>query len=103
MLTKTKNIRKKSKKNFFPKIQKTSERIAQGKPQLKFERNPCVKLGDNCDTDGRTDGRTTDGRQTTDKLRFHELCYKMNTGLSLTLSMSLLNFAYYLEVLLDAK
>ncbi len=66
MLTKTKNIRKKSKKNFFSKIQKTSERIAQGKPQLKFERNPCVKFRDNCDTDGRTDGRRKDDGRTTD-------------------------------------
>ncbi len=71
MLTKTKNIRKKSKKKFFSKIQKTSERMAQGKPQLKFERNPWIKFRDNCDTDGR---RMTDGRRTTDKLRFHELC-----------------------------
>ncbi len=48
--------------------------MAQGKPQLKFERDPCIKFRDNCDTDGRrtTDGRT-DGR-TMDKLRFHELC-----------------------------
>ncbi len=60
MLTKTKNIHKKSKKNFFSKIQKTSERIAQRKPQLKFERNPCVRFRDNCDTDGR---RTTDDGQ----------------------------------------
>ncbi len=44
--------------------------MAQSKPQLIFERNPCVKFRDNCDTDGRTD----DGRQTMDKLRFHELC-----------------------------
>ncbi len=44
--------------------------MAQGKPQLKFERNPCIKFRDNCDTDGQTD----DGPQTTDKLRFHELC-----------------------------
>ncbi len=37
--------------------------MAQGKPQLKFERNPCIKFGDNCDTDGRrTDGRTDDGQ-----------------------------------------
>ncbi len=34
--------------------------MAQGKPQLIFERNPCIKLGDNCDTDGRTtDGQIT--------------------------------------------
>ncbi len=63
MLTKTKNIRKKSKKFFFSKIQKTSERMAQGKPQPKFERNPCIKFRDNRDTDGRrTDGRTDDGQ-----------------------------------------
>ena len=63
MLTKTKNIRKKSKKTFFfSKIQKKYERMAQGKPQLKFERNLCIRFRDNCDTD--------DGRQTTDKLRF---------------------------------
>ncbi len=35
--------------------------MAQGKPQLKFERNPCIKFRDNCDTDGRTDGQRTDG------------------------------------------
>ena len=40
--------------------------MAQGKPQRKFER----KFRDNCDTDGRR----TDGRWTTDKFRFHELC-----------------------------
>ncbi len=38
--------------------------MAQGKPQLKFERNPCIKFRDNCDTDGRTDGRTDDRRRT---------------------------------------
>ncbi len=38
--------------------------MAQGKPQLKFERNPCIKFRDNCDTDRRTtDGRTTDDGQ----------------------------------------
>ncbi len=46
--------------------------MAQGNPQLKFERNLCikhVKFRDNCDTDGRwMDGRTAD------KFRFHELC-----------------------------
>ncbi len=36
--------------------------MAQGKPQLKSERNPCVKFRDNCHTaDGR---RTTDDEQT---------------------------------------
>ncbi len=38
--------------------------MAQGKPQLKFERNPWIKFRYNCDTDGRTDVRTTDGRRT---------------------------------------
>ncbi len=38
--------------------------MAQGKPQLKFERNPCIKFRDNCDTDGRTtDGRMDDGQK----------------------------------------
>ncbi len=27
--------------------------MAQGKPQVKFERNLCIKFRDNCDTDGR--------------------------------------------------
>ncbi len=54
MITKTK---KKIKTKCFSKIQKTSERMAQGKPELKFKRNPSVKFRDNCDTDGRT----TDG------------------------------------------
>ncbi len=31
--------------------------MAQGKPQIKFERNPCIKFRDNCDPDGRTDNR----------------------------------------------
>ncbi len=60
MLMKTKNIRKKSPAFFFSKIQKKSERMAQGKPQLKVERNPCIKLRDNCDTGERQ----TDGQQT---------------------------------------
>ena len=56
MLTKMKNIRK--------KIKKPSERMAQGKPQLNFERNSYIKFRDNCDMDGRTDDRrTTDDGQ----------------------------------------
>ncbi len=35
--------------------------MAQGKPQLTFERNPGIKFRDNCDTDGR---RTDDRRRT---------------------------------------
>ncbi len=46
MLTKTKKNPKKSKKKF----EKTSGHMAQGKPQMKFESNPC---------DGRTDGQRT--------------------------------------------
>ncbi len=58
---KTKNIHKKSKKNFFSKIKKLVLRIVQKKLQMKFERNLCSRFRDNCDTDdGRTDGRTTD-------------------------------------------
>ena len=36
--------------------------MARGKPQLKFERNRCVKFRDNWDTADwrRTDGRTDD-------------------------------------------
>ncbi len=40
--------------------------MAQGKQQPKFERNPCVRFRDNCDTNRR---------QTTDKFRFYELCW----------------------------
>ena len=39
--------------------------MAQRKQQPKFERNPSIRLRNNCDTD--------DG-QMTDKFRFHELC-----------------------------
>ncbi len=42
--------------------------MAQGNPQLKFERNPCNNLETIDATDGRTDGRTTG------EFRFHELC-----------------------------
>ncbi len=33
--------------------------MAQGKQQPKFERNLCIRLRDNCDMDGQTDGRQT--------------------------------------------
>ena len=47
---------------------KMSGHMAQGKAQLKFERNPCGNFRDN-----RCHRRTTDdGRQTMDE--FHELC-----------------------------
>ncbi len=43
--------------------------MAQGKPQLKFERNPRNNFRDN-----RCHTPTDDGR-TTDEFRFHELCW----------------------------
>ena len=47
---------------FFSKIQKKSGGMAEGKQQLKFERNPCNRFrGNRCN------------RQM-DKFRFHELC-----------------------------
>ena len=60
MLTKTKNILK----TCLKKIKKKKfERMAQGKQEPNFERNPGIRFIDNCDTDGRTD-----------KFLFHELC-----------------------------
>ncbi len=59
MLTKRKNIRKNKKKN-FKKFKKKSEGMAQGKQQPKFEKKSCIRFRDNCVTDGRMDGRTTD-------------------------------------------
>ncbi len=56
MLTKTKKMRKK-KEFFFSKIKKMSGHIAQGKQQLKFERNPCNRFRDN-----RCHRQTDDGR-----------------------------------------
>ena len=58
----------KSKKMFFfSKIKQISERMAQGKQQPQFERNPCIRFTEIIAT-------RTDGRQTMDKIRFHELC-----------------------------
>ncbi len=53
--------------------------MAQGKPQLKFESNPCSNFRDN-----RCHWRTTDGRLTTDKFRFHELCWHSQAELKIT-------------------
>ncbi len=74
MLTKMKNIRKKFKNFFFSKMKKTSGHMAQGKPQPKFERNPCNNFTDNRCHRWTDDGRT-DGWRTTDEFRFHELCW----------------------------
>ncbi len=43
------------KNGFFFKDSKRSERMAQGKPQLKFETNPSIRNRDkiHCRTDGR--------------------------------------------------
>ncbi len=38
-------------KIYFKNIKKRSVHISQGKKQLKFERNPCMRFSDNCDTD----------------------------------------------------
>ncbi len=53
MLTKTKIFKKNKKKHFLSKMKKKSVHMAQGKPQLKFERNPCIRFRENCATDGR--------------------------------------------------
>ncbi len=60
-------FKKKKQKN----KKKNVERMAQGKQQPKFERNPFIRFRDNCDTD----------RQTTDKLQFHELCCRSEVEL----------------------
>ncbi len=52
MLTKTKNIRKNKFLKFFL-IKKTSEHMAQGKQQPKFERKPWIRFRAYCDTDGQ--------------------------------------------------
>ncbi len=60
--------------------------MAQGKPQLKFERNPCNNFRDNrCHrrTDGRTDGRQTTDGWTTYEFWFHELCWHSQAELKI--------------------
>ncbi len=54
-------------------MRKKSGHMVQGKPQLKFERNPCNNFRDFRCHRRTTDGGTTDGG-TTDEFRFHELC-----------------------------
>ncbi len=46
---------------------KMPRRMVQGKQQLKFESNPCIRFRDNCDTDN---GRMDDGQ-----FQFQELCW----------------------------
>ena len=55
----------------------------QGKQLSKFERNPCIRFRDNCDT-----GVRTDGRPTTDKFRFRELCWHSHAELIMTVRRS---------------
>ncbi len=55
-------------------------RIVQEKPQMKFERNPCIRFRDNCDT------RTTDGRRT--KVPYHELCWQSQAELIMAPSLA---------------
>ncbi len=45
---------KKQNKTKQKKKKTTAGRMAQGKQELKFERKPCIRFRDNCDTDGRT-------------------------------------------------
>ncbi len=52
--------------------------MVQEKLQMKFERNPCIRFRDNCDTD---DGRTDDGRRT--KVPYHELCWQSQAELKM--------------------
>ena len=59
--------------------------MAQGKQQAKFERNPGIRLRDNCDKDGWTD----DGRHMMDKLRFRELCWHSQAELKIPMSYQL--------------
>ncbi len=65
--------------------------MAQGKPQLKFERNPPIKFRDNCDTDGRT----TDGRRT--KVPSHELCWQSQAELKMPLVNTIDIYQYLLS------
>ncbi len=62
MLTKMKNIRKKSQKNFFQKLKKTSEHMAQGKQQPNLKE--ICALGSEIIATWTHDGRhtTDDGR-----------------------------------------
>ncbi len=57
---KMKSIRKKIPQNVFQKLKKKSGHMAQGKPQLKFERNPYNITSEIIDA---TDGRITDDGQ----------------------------------------
>ncbi len=45
-------------------MKKTSGHMAQGKPQLNFESNPCSNFRDNRCHRRTTDDRRTDGRRT---------------------------------------
>ena len=40
--------------------------MAQGKQQPEHARDPRIRNGDNCDTDGRTDDGRTDDKQMAD-------------------------------------
>ncbi len=74
MLTKTKKIPKKSKKNFFSKIKKNLGIWPRGSHNCNLKAIHAVTSEIIDATDGQTDGRTDHGRRTTNEFRFHELC-----------------------------
>ena len=70
MLTKTKNIRKKTKKKFFQKMKKMSGRMDHRTQPPKFERNLCARFRENLATDGRTDdGQTPHTMSSADRVK----------------------------------
>ncbi len=72
------HVSPRKKNHFFFENEKPTGHTAQGKPQLKFERNPCNNFRDN-----RRHRPTTDGRRTTDEFRFHELCWHSQAELKM--------------------
>ncbi len=67
-----KNRKKFESMCFLWKLQKTCQRMAQGKQQPKFERNPCIRFRDNCDTDGRRA-----------EITYHDLCWQSQAELKI--------------------
>ncbi len=69
-------IFQKKKKKKIKNSKKVRTYVSE-KATTKFERNPCIRFRDNCDTarHGLTDARTTNDGRTTDKFRFDEICW----------------------------
>ncbi len=79
MLTKTKNIRKKSKKKISKIKKKKVWEYGSGEAATKIWNKIHAVNSEIIDaTDGRTDGRTTD------EFRFHELCWHSQAELKIT-------------------